>query len=165
MSERDDIPIPFPNVWSPALTPAASAAPVAPSTITLFLGDLQALVGLPFNGVLPVDSPNSDMKAMVLCFGAGVGKPAGFDMGVVLNQGSVIDLGDDVVDAATNEAALRSIHGVPVEHVDAIVDLVDGTEFEVLRISFANGRQIKIGGPGDVLMINHQPPETEGATT
>ena len=144
MSENDDAPIPFPTVWTPA----------PPSTIVDYLGDLQGLVGLAFTGVVPVDM--GAKRSMALCFGTGRGKLAGFDIGIVLSDGSVIDLGDDVVDAASNDAVMRSIQAVPVESVDTLIDLVEGIEVEVVRISIANGRQIKIGGPANVILTDYQ---------
>jgi len=145
VNEIDDIPIPFPAVVPP------------PRTIVEFLGDLQILHGFSFNGLLPQETPHG--KAMVLCFGTGFGKAAGFDVGIVLHEGSMIDLGDDVTDPASYEAAMVSLHGDSVEHVDSIQDKVGETEFKVIRITFASGRQVKIGGPGGMVLANETPPQ------
>jgi hypothetical protein len=143
MSDCDDLPIPFPSVAQP------------PSTIADLVGDLQVLHGLVFNGLLPheVDGKN----AMVLCFGAALGEIVGFGVGVVMKDGSAIDLGDDVTDAASYEAAMSSLHGTAVESVETAFDKVGDSEVEVLQITFASGRRVKIGGPGAMIVMDAPP--------
>jgi len=183
VSLMDDVPIPFPEVGAPSTAAPAiefpvtaapaiefpvTTAPVAETpepppasgtAIIEFVGDLQAILGLSFNGLMPTETPQG--KAMVLCFGTGLGKMGGFDVGIILTQGAVIDMGDDVTDVASHEAAMRSILGMTVEHVDTIVDSVEGGEFEALRVLFSNGRQIKIGGPGGMVLTDHAPSQEQ----
>ncbi len=140
---------------SPVTAPASPAS--AGTTVVEFVGNLQALVGLAFNGLLSIETEQG--RAMVLCFGTGIGNIGSFDIGVLLNQGSVIDMGDDVTDPASHHAAIQSSLSVPVETVDTITDSVGGTPIEVLRVKLANGRQIKIGGPGGMVLTADAAPQ------